>query len=141
MRARFQADQDDRFAASVDKVPGGVINGDVDMTDARRHVEGSFAEDRHDAQIFRPVLDEDAPLSQRLVEAVDRQSALGVPRFRWRPTVMDRECPWRSGERPPATGKLQAAMAATYLRDARIMLLSKRVWWRSVPAEASGHSS
>ena len=66
MKARFQADQDDRFATSVDKVPGGVINGDVDMTDARRHVEGSFAEDRHDAQVFRPEPDEDAPLSQRL---------------------------------------------------------------------------
>ena len=54
VRARFQADHDHCFAAGVDKVPRQVVDGKVDMADARRHFEGAFAEHRRHAQVLRP---------------------------------------------------------------------------------------
>jgi hypothetical protein len=64
VRARFQADHDHRFAAGVDKMPWRVVNGDVEVADPRRDVEGAFAEHRYHAQILGPVLDEDEALGQ-----------------------------------------------------------------------------
>ena len=45
-------------------MPGRIIDRDVDVTDARRHVERALAEHRHDPEIFRGVLDEDEALRQ-----------------------------------------------------------------------------
>jgi hypothetical protein len=62
---RFQSDQDQCFAACIDKVPRRVVDGDVDVTDAGRYCEGTFAEHRQYAQVLRSILDEDAALGQR----------------------------------------------------------------------------
>ena len=61
----FQSDEDNRFTAGIHKVPGRVIDSDVEMTDARRYVEGTDSEHWYHAQILCAVLDEDATLCQR----------------------------------------------------------------------------
>ena len=64
VRARRQPDQDDRLSTRIDEMPGRIVDGDVDVTDTRRHVERAFAEHRYHPQIFRSVLDEDQALGQ-----------------------------------------------------------------------------
>ena len=64
VRACFQADHDHRFAAGVDKMPWRVVNGDVEVADARRDVECAFTEHRYHPQLLGPVLDEDEALGQ-----------------------------------------------------------------------------
>ena len=86
--ARFQADYDHRLTARVDKVPGRVVDGNVDMADAWRDIEGGFAEHRDHAQIFSPVLNEDSARSQRFSKGWIEQLAWLVLRFRWRPKVV-----------------------------------------------------
>jgi hypothetical protein len=92
--AWFQADYDHRLTARVDKVPGRVDDGNVDMADAWRDIECGFAEHRDHAQIFSPVGLGPKPAVQ---EGVDQQLAWLVLRFRWRSKVRGRECLWRSG--------------------------------------------
>ena len=40
--ARFQADYDHRLTARVDKVPGRVVDGNMDMADVWRDIEGEL---------------------------------------------------------------------------------------------------
>jgi hypothetical protein len=47
MRTGRQADDNHRFIASVDKMPRGIVDGDVDMPDMRLHVGGTFSEHKH----------------------------------------------------------------------------------------------
>jgi hypothetical protein len=94
--ARFQADYDHRLTARVDKVPGRVLDGNVDMADAWRDIEDGFAEHRDHAQIFSPVLNEDSAQTSG-PGRVDQQLAWLVLRFRWRSKVRGREYLWRSG--------------------------------------------
>ena len=44
---RGQSHQDDGFTAGVDEVPWSIINGDMNVPDARRNGQGALTEDRH----------------------------------------------------------------------------------------------
>lgn len=61
VRAWYQSNKNNGFSTGVDKVPRSVVDGDVDMTDARRYCKCSLAKDWHHPQVLRPVLNEDTP--------------------------------------------------------------------------------
>ncbi len=52
-------DENYRFAARIDEVPRGVIDRDVDVTNARRYRKRALSEYRQNPQVLRSVLDED----------------------------------------------------------------------------------
>ena len=58
VRPRQQAVDDDGIAAGVGPVPGGVIDRDVDMSDAGRHGERCRSIDRHDLQVLGVIFEE-----------------------------------------------------------------------------------
>ena len=66
VRPRRETVDDERLAARVRPAPGRVIHGHVDVSDARRHIEGVRAEHGHDSQVLRAVLDDDASLRKPL---------------------------------------------------------------------------
>jgi hypothetical protein len=43
VRSGGQAAHDDRLSVGIYKMPWGVVNGDVDVADPRRHVKGTVA--------------------------------------------------------------------------------------------------
>jgi hypothetical protein len=74
VRARRQAHHNHGFAAGVGPMPWCIVDGNMDMPDPRRHIEGARTEDRHDAQVLSAILDEDLALSELLGERrVDNQ--------------------------------------------------------------------
>src|SRR5207249_8725744 len=66
VRTRLQSDEDHRFAARVDGRPRLAIHVVVKVSEAWRYRQGSVAVNRQDAQVFGPVLKEDAPQGQLL---------------------------------------------------------------------------
>lgn len=54
-----------RFAGRIDEMPRRIVYRDVNVSDPRRHVQGSGAEHRQHTQVFRPVLDEDPSCFER----------------------------------------------------------------------------
>jgi hypothetical protein len=66
MRSRRQALDDQRLAARVHPMLGPVINGEVETSDARRHIERPGPEHRHDAQVLGPILNDDQPAGERI---------------------------------------------------------------------------
>src|SRR4030095_11331064 len=66
MRTRLQSDEDHRFAARVDGRPRLAIHVVVEVSEAWRYRHGRVAGQRQGAQVFGPVLDEDAPQGQLL---------------------------------------------------------------------------
>ena len=73
----FQLDQDfvrpwgksvnnERQATGVGPAPWVVIDGYMDVSDARRHCQRSRSEHRHNVQIFGAILDDYPALRQRL---------------------------------------------------------------------------
>ena len=84
MRARLQPDNNEGFAAGVDEVPWRVVDSDMDMPNAWRHIECAFAKYWNDAKVLRPILYVDATFGQLLGERrIDNQ-----PRRRF---VFDRD--------------------------------------------------
>jgi hypothetical protein len=63
-----QSDNDDRLATGIQKVPGRVVDGDMDMTQSRRYGHCALAENRQNPKIFGPVLDEHFSARQRFGE-------------------------------------------------------------------------
>ncbi|CDX46411.1 hypothetical protein MPLA_860070 [Mesorhizobium sp. ORS 3359] len=61
-----QPNHDDGLARGIDEMPGRIVYSDMHVTNARRDIECSCAEYRHDAQVFRTVLDEDKALREVL---------------------------------------------------------------------------
>jgi len=57
-----------RFAAGVNKVPACVVDSDVNVADARRHFESTFAKHWNHAQVLRSVLNKDEASRQRFWE-------------------------------------------------------------------------
>ena len=66
VRTGFQSDEDHRFAARVDGRPRLVIHVVVQVSKTWRYRKGGVPKHRQDAQVFGPVLNEDAPLGQLL---------------------------------------------------------------------------
>jgi hypothetical protein len=48
---------DDRFAAAIDPMPGGAVQGDVQVADSGRDIQSGRAVDRQDSEVFCPVSD------------------------------------------------------------------------------------
>ena len=65
MRPWCQSPENDRLAARVNEVPRRVVYRDVNVADARRYIQRSFAIHGYDPQMLRPVLYKDPPGSQR----------------------------------------------------------------------------
>jgi hypothetical protein len=68
MRTWFKPDHDHGLAAGVDKMPGRIIDGYVDVANARRHRQSARAKHGHKAQILCPVLDEHGAPCKRFRE-------------------------------------------------------------------------
>jgi hypothetical protein len=68
MWARFQTHHDQRFAAGIDEVPAHVVDGDVNVADARRYFESAFAKHWNHAQVLRSVLNKNEASRQRFWE-------------------------------------------------------------------------
>src|SRR6478672_419035 len=66
VRTGFQSDEDDRFTARVDGRPRLVIDVVMQVSKTWRYGQGRVTEHRQDAQIFGPVLNEDAALDELL---------------------------------------------------------------------------
>src|ERR1700674_2776699 len=64
VRTWGQPDEDERLVAGINKRPGLVIDLDVQVPDTWRDGKGSPIEHRENAQVLRPVLDEDASQGQ-----------------------------------------------------------------------------
>jgi hypothetical protein len=56
VRTRRESDDNDSLAAGVDKMPGGIVDGDVDVADTGRHPQRALAEHGNDPQILGAVL-------------------------------------------------------------------------------------
>src|SRR5258706_6743222 len=69
VRTWFQSDEDDRFTARVDGRPRLVIHVVMQVPKTWRYRKGRVPKHRQDAQVFGPVLDEDAPQGQLLGNA------------------------------------------------------------------------
>lgn len=61
MSAGLQPDHDERLAVRVDEVPWQVVDRDVQGL-PWRDVESTHSKYRNDGNVFRPVLDEHAPV-------------------------------------------------------------------------------
>jgi hypothetical protein len=59
VRSSGKTDQDQGLAAGVSPVPRCIIDNDVEVPDARRHIERVRAKHRHDPQILGAVLNKD----------------------------------------------------------------------------------
>lgn len=68
VRAGYQSNKNNRFATGIDKVPRRVVDGNMDVADTWRHSKSALAKYRHDAKIFRPILNENAPQCKRFRE-------------------------------------------------------------------------
>src|SRR5208282_6380009 len=64
VRTRRQSYEDHGFAAGIDNGPGLVIDVIVQVSNAWRYVQRSFAEHRENAKVFGSILDEYASQSQ-----------------------------------------------------------------------------
>jgi hypothetical protein len=65
VRSGRKASDDDRSAAGVGPDPLRAINRDMEMPDARRHIERLRAEHGNDLEIFGAVVDERNSAAQR----------------------------------------------------------------------------
>ena len=64
VRTGWQSYKDHGFAAGIDNGPGLVIDVIVQVSNAGRYLQRSFAEHRQNTQVFGPVLDEHASQGQ-----------------------------------------------------------------------------
>jgi hypothetical protein len=68
MLARNQSNENNCLATGINEVPWLIVDGDMYMTNSRRYFQGTFSKNWNDPQVLCSVLNEDAPLSQRLFE-------------------------------------------------------------------------
>lgn len=68
VRTGRQVLDDDGNAACVCPVPREIVNGNMEMSDARRNRERGCAEHRHDPDVLSPVLKDDHAPRQRLCQ-------------------------------------------------------------------------
>jgi hypothetical protein len=59
MRPGIQSNENYGFSASVNKVPGCIVNGDVQVANAWGYLKSAFTKYWNHAQIFSPILNED----------------------------------------------------------------------------------
>ena len=56
----------DGLAAGIQPAPGCIVDEDMDVADARRHIDGIRTEHRYDPQVLGPILDDDPAVRQGL---------------------------------------------------------------------------
>ena len=70
VRARRQVLDDEGITAHSSPVPRQIVDGNVDVPDARRNRERRRAEHGHDPQVLGPELEDDQALGQRLCQGL-----------------------------------------------------------------------